>query len=180
MFQSGSPYRFHISTNQWQCVAKLSAQCNLPQSSFCNKAAAVFRSLIYVLHGRGDECEVNRTFKHIHGFSPTWKPRVADLFCFDPKKNEWEQKASTSTSHFGSSLLVVNDKLYVAGGNCSIGIFEPSTTTLSSKLIFLCRDTLKELSLFIVFLETTSKLITFSQRSIKLLVGILFEFFTPV
>ena len=121
MFQSGSPYRFHISTNQWQCVAKLSAQCNLPQSSFCNKAAAVFRSLIYVLHGRGDECEFNRTFKHIHGFSPTWKPRVADLFCFDPKKNEWEQKASTSTSHFGSSLLVVNDKLYVAGGNCSIG-----------------------------------------------------------
>ena len=121
MFQSGSPYRFHISTNQWQCVAKLSAQCNLPQSSFCNKAAAVFRSLIYVLHGRGDEYEVNRTFKHIHGFSTTWKPRVADLFCFDPKKNEWEQKASTSTSHFGSSLLVVNDKLYVAGGNCSIG-----------------------------------------------------------
>ena len=26
----------------------------------------------------------------------------------------------TSTSHFGSSLLVVNDKLYVAGGKCSI------------------------------------------------------------
>ena len=74
-----------------------------------------------MLHGRGDECEVNRTFTHIHGFSPTWKPRVADLFCFDPKKNEWEQKASTSTSHFGSSLLVENDKLYVAGGNCSIG-----------------------------------------------------------
>ena len=29
------------------------------------------------------------------------------------------------------------------------------------------------------FLETTSKLITFSQRLIKFLVGILFEFFTP-
>ena len=56
--------------------------------------------------------------------------------------------------------------------------FEPSTTTLSSKLIFLCQYRLKEQSLFIVFLETTSKLITFSQRSIKLLVGILFEFFT--
>ena len=59
-------------------------------------------------------------------------------------------------------------------------VFEPSTTTLSSKLIFLCGYTLKELSLFIVLLETTSKLITFSQRSIKLLVGIYFEFFTPV
>ena len=57
--------------------------------------------------------------------------------------------------------------------------FGPSTTTLSLKLIFLCQYRLKEQSLFIVFLETTSKLITFSQRSIKLLVGILFEFFTP-
>ena len=41
------------------------------------------------------------------------------------------------------------------------------------------RYTLKELSLFIAVLKTTSKLITFSQRSIKLLVGILFDFFTP-
>ena len=32
----------------------------------------------------------------------------------------WEQKASTSTNHFGSSLLVVNNKLYVAGGKCTI------------------------------------------------------------
>ena len=39
------------------------------------------------------------------------------------------------------------------------------------------RYTLKELSLFIAFLKTTSKLITFSQRSIKLLVGIFFLFF---
>ena len=38
---------------------------------------------------------------------------------------------------------------------------------------------MRELSLFIEFLETTSKLITFSQRSIKRLVGILFEVFTP-
>ena len=45
--------------------------------------------------------------------------------------------------------------------------------------IILCRYTLKERSLFIVFLETTSRLITFSQRSIKLLMGILFEFVTP-
>lgn len=51
-------------------------------------------------------------------------------------------------------------------------VFEHSTTTLY---------TLKELSLFIVFLESTSKLITFSQRSIIIfLVHILFEFFTPV
>ena len=38
----------------------------------------------------------------------------------------------------------------------------------------------RTISLFIAFFETTSKLITFSQRLIKLLVGILFEFFTSV
>ena len=42
--RSNTPYRFHISTNQWQCVAKLSAQCQLPQSSFCNKAAVVYKT----------------------------------------------------------------------------------------------------------------------------------------
>ena len=34
------------------------------------------------------------------------------------------------------------------------------------------------IDILFAFLETTSKLITFSQRSIKLLVGILFDFFT--
>ena len=50
----------------------------------------------------------------------SWEPKAAAVVCFDPKRNVWEQKASTSTNHFGSSLLVVNNKLYVAGGKCSI------------------------------------------------------------
>ena len=111
IYQSQTPYRYHIPTNMWQCVAKSSVQSNMPQSSFCNQAAVVYRSCVYVVHGQ----EVRST--------NFWEPMAADVFCFDPQRNVWEQKASTSTSHFGSSLLVVNDKLYVAGGKCSINIF---------------------------------------------------------
>ena len=120
--RSNTPYRFHISTNQWQCVAKLSAQCQLPQSSFCNKAAVVYKTHVYVLHGQGAEC-----WKAVNEFSEIgclhWEPKAASIFCFDPTKNVWEQKAATSTNHFGSSLLVVNNKLYVAGGKCLINSF---------------------------------------------------------
>ena len=35
-------------------------------------------------------------------------------------RNAWEQKESTCHPHFGSSLFVVNSKLYVAGGNVSL------------------------------------------------------------
>jgi len=42
--------------------------------------------------------------------------RNAGLHCFDPVKNEWELKAITCKPHFGSSLFVVNNRLYVAGG----------------------------------------------------------------
>ena len=41
----------------------------------------------------------------------------AVLHCFDPVKNLWEEKASTCQPHFGSSLFVVNSRLYVVGGN---------------------------------------------------------------
>ena len=89
----------------------------MPQSSFCNQAAVVYKSCVYVLHGQG----IQRWHDSYHGFRTRfWEPKAADVFCFDPKRNVWEQKASTSTKHFGSSLLVVNDKLYVAGGKCSI------------------------------------------------------------
>jgi len=44
----------------------------------------------------------------------------AVLHCFDPVRNVWEQKESTCQPHFGSSLFVVNSKLYVAGGENSV------------------------------------------------------------
>ena len=113
IYQSNTSYRFHISTNQWQCVAKLNARCLLFQSSFCNKAAVVYKSHVYALHGQVTQYNQPR-------YGLYWDPRAADVFCFDPTRNVWEQKASTKTHHFGSSLLVVNNKLYVAGGKCSI------------------------------------------------------------
>ena len=54
MHHSKALYRYHISTNQWQYVANLRAPSNMPESSFCNKAALlVYKSRVYVLHGRG-------------------------------------------------------------------------------------------------------------------------------
>lgn len=44
----------------------------------------------------------------------------AVLQCFDPNKNEWEEKATTCHPHFGSSLFVVNNMLFLAGGFLSI------------------------------------------------------------
>ena len=41
------------------------------------------------------------------------------MHCFDPNKNEWKQKESTCQSHLVSSLLVVNNRLYVVGGKVS-------------------------------------------------------------
>ena len=118
IYQSQTPYRYHIPTNQWQCVAKSSVQSNMPQSFFGNQAAVVYKSCVYVLRGQGIQiwCGTDR-----YGLNTYfWEPKAADAFCFDPKRNVWEQKASTSTYHFGSSLLVVNNKLYVAGGKCTI------------------------------------------------------------
>ena len=105
---SKTPYRYHISTNQWQYVANLRAPSNnMPESSFCNEAALlVYKSRVYVLHGRGvRRCWGSRR----NGYYYLWEAQVANVFCFDQKRNMWEQKVSTSTNHFGSSLLVVNN-----------------------------------------------------------------------
>ena len=114
IYQSSAPFRYNVATNQWQSIASSSAVCDLSPKTFCNKAAVVYKSCLYVLYGRG-----TRRFSEVHGdyISDAF---VSALYCFDPKRNVWEQKASTTTPHFGSSLLVVNNKLYVAGGNCSL------------------------------------------------------------
>ena len=118
IYQSQTPYRYHIPASQWQCVAKSSVQSSMPQSSFCNQAAVVYKSCVYVLHGQGIQSWQGSDFYGLSRYF--WEPKAADVFCFDPKRNVWEQKASTSTNHFGSSLLVVNNKLYVAGGKYTI------------------------------------------------------------
>ena len=100
--QSKPPQRYDLSNNVWQAGEKL----NFPQheGNFQSVAATVMNCKIYVIHGCKDRRNVD-------------KPAV--VHCFDPEKNEWERKASTCHPHFGSSILVVNNRLCVAGGSNS-------------------------------------------------------------
>ncbi|XP_068740708.1 kelch-like protein 3 [Montipora capricornis] len=128
IYQSSPSFRYNVATNHWQSIASSSAVCNLSPKTFCNKAAVVYKSCLYVLYGQG-----RRTLCSNGRF--TTDAFVSALFCFDPKRNVWEQKASTTTPHFGSSLLVVNNKLYVAGGNCSISTHDFPQPTGSAAAI---------------------------------------------
>ena len=112
---SSTLYSYNIPKNHWQSAASLKSVCYLGQKTFCNKAAAMYKSCLYVLYGQGKIQRVNNKY------GPTFYSEVSlfVLYCFDPKKNVWEQKASTKTPHFGSGLLVENNNLYVAGGSCS-------------------------------------------------------------
>ena len=112
IYKSSAPYKYNIAANHWQSVSNsLNALCDLNQKTFCKKAAAVYKSCLFVLYGQGNIR---------HGFGSTFycDASLSILYCFDPKKNVWEPKALTRTPHFGSSLLVVNNNLYVAGGSC--------------------------------------------------------------
>ena len=104
--QSNPPQRYDLSSNVWQAGEKL----NFPQHEgfFHSVAATVMNCKIYVIHG----CK---------GRENVDKPAV--VHCFDPEKNEWERKASTCHPRFGSSILVVNNRLCVAGGSTSSRYF---------------------------------------------------------
>ena len=117
IYKSVACYRYNIATNHWQSVASSKAVCDLNQKTFCNKAAVVYKSCLYVLYGKANIMQA-----HNFLFWSTFYCNVSSsvLYCFDPKKNVWQQKASTKRPHYGSSLLVVNSKLYVAGGRCSL------------------------------------------------------------
>ena len=123
IYKSSTPYRYHIATNHWQSVASSKAVCNLSEKTFCNKAAAVYKSFLYVLYGQGKIQAIQSRGGAIYFCDVS----SSVLYCFDPKKNAWEQKASTKTPHFGSSLLVVKNNLYVAGGSSSLraSCYEP-------------------------------------------------------
>ncbi|XP_074614406.1 kelch-like protein 26 [Acropora palmata] len=119
IYKSSTPYRYNIATNQWQSITSSKAVSELGQKAFCNKAAAAYKSCLYVLYDQQKPQLINNK----------WVSYTCDsmLYCFDAKRNVWEQKASTQTPHYGSSLLVVNNNLYVAGGKCSFSksYFEP-------------------------------------------------------
>ena len=96
------PQRYSFPRQQWQSFAKFSL--SYPCTYYHNNGATVLHSKLYVLSG----------------LDPYSGCHYALLHCFDPVTNLWEQKASTFRPHFGSTLFVVNDRLYVAGGYNSI------------------------------------------------------------
>ena len=95
------PQRYSFAKRQWQSFAKFSL--SYPDSWYHNNSATVFHSKLYVLSGLTDPTVTEYYYN-------------ARLHCFDPVTNLWTQKASSCNRHFGSTLLVVNDRLYVAGG----------------------------------------------------------------
>ena len=97
------PQRYSFSKRQWQSFAKVTVPRGV--RTLFNSGTAVLHSKVFVLYGKG-----------IYSDSGRWAVQNAVLLCFDPAKNMWEEKASTCHPHFGSSLFVVNGKLYVAGG----------------------------------------------------------------
>ena len=110
--ESNPPQRYSLANNNWRCGAKLSFfnTSDNKKDKLQNVAAVVFKCKIYCIHGyTRSESE-----GHAHRVD-----MAAVVHCFDPAKNEWEQKASTWRPHFGSSLFVVNDRLCVAGGSIS-------------------------------------------------------------
>ena len=96
------PQRYSFPRRQWQSFAKFSLSYHY--TYYHNNGATVLHSKLYVLSG-------------LHPYSGC---HYALLHCFDPVTNLWAQKASSCNPHFGSTLFVVNDRLYVAGGYNSI------------------------------------------------------------
>ena len=105
------PLRYSLAHNKWQSGSKLPfLKKSNNQDKLCNVAAVVMKSKIYVLHG---------CYRNYRKEDRSLTAQTAVFHCFDPQKNEWKQKASTSSPHFGSTLFVDNNKLYVAGGKIS-------------------------------------------------------------
>ena len=94
--------RYSFPKRRWQSFAKVKVTSTYHDGYFYSGATALF-SKVYVLYGH----------KWNEGH---WVMRNAVLHCFDPANNVWQEKASTCLPHFGSSLFVVNGRLYVGGG----------------------------------------------------------------
>ena len=104
------PQRYNFSKRQWQTFTKVSITAD-SKNYFYNSGVAVLGAKVYVLYGKRITPDPCFAFFSV---------QTAELHCFDPAKNEWKGKATTCQPHFGSSLIVVNNRLYVAGGNVNI------------------------------------------------------------
>ena len=113
--ESDATLRYSLTSNNWQSSGANFSFLNAItfDDKLTTVAAVVLRSKVYAIHGyKRNEVDA-RIGKH-------WVAKPAVVHCFDPAKNEWEQKASTCQPHIGSSLFVVNNRLYVAGGKISV------------------------------------------------------------
>ena len=117
--------RYSLASNNWQKGAKLPGAGTELRSFFTsdgyyrlsNVAAVVLKSKIHVVHGCQKQGYTNTSRR-----CPSrefWENKPAVMHCFDPEKNAWEQKSSTCSPHFGSSLFIVNNRLCLAGGKVS-------------------------------------------------------------
>lgn len=104
------PQRYNFAKRRWQRYAEVTIpKSNNSSIYFYNSGATVFNSKVYELYGSKSKS------------NNVWYTKPAVLLFFDPVKNEWERKASTCRPHFGSTLFTVNKRIYVAGGNLSVG-----------------------------------------------------------
>ncbi|XP_020631910.1 kelch-like protein 5 [Orbicella faveolata] len=95
--------RYSFARRQWQSIPQVGTR----GKNYCpGKNIAIIHSKVFVLY----ENSLQLSY---------WLWSLAVLNCFDPVKNEWELKAATCQPHFGSSLIVVDNRLYVAGGYVS-------------------------------------------------------------
>ena len=102
--------RYNTAEGQWKSISKAGTEKGYQGYYWACNNGVVVQSKVFVLYGR----------KFCNGDVQT-----AILQCFDPAKNEWEVKAKTCEPHYGSSLFVVNGKLYVAGGYVCIDVWRP-------------------------------------------------------
>ncbi|XP_022780378.1 kelch-like protein 12, partial [Stylophora pistillata] len=94
------PQRYNMAKMLWQSISKPSKTGYYTVA--CNNLVVVYPK-VFVLYSNPWPNSAGQ-----------YLPSV--LQCFDPTKNEWEQKATTCHPHFRSSLLVVNGKIFLAGG----------------------------------------------------------------
>ena len=95
--------RYNFAKRQWQSIALTDAKGS---KKWVGCKGAIVHSKLFVLYE-------NRSKLSSGSCNP------AKLNSFDLVKNEWEVKATTCQPHFGCSLIVVNNRLYVAGGRDS-------------------------------------------------------------
>ena len=100
-----APQRYSFAKRQWQSIVLVSTR---GENYHPGKNGVIIHSKVFVLYENRSQLS----------FGVFLYP--AGLNCFDPIKNKWEVKATTCQPHFGSSLVVVDNRLYVAGGYVSM------------------------------------------------------------